>query len=174
MNRKALILVIVLFPSLAPCQDTKPGGEVTEEIIVHGEEYDLKDLNIAIRTTEKDMYELFNSINEDDKFDVYCERRAYTGSKIKKQLCFPRYYHDAAGNQARSELADLRAVRSDPPLAQNATQYIDPQFSLRLNQEKWNEKMAAAINKDTKLMKLFIRYMSLREEYAEKSGLVEE
>ena len=68
-----------------PIQVEEP-AEMMEEVIVRGTK-SLFELELESYRSENALYDLFNSLNSNDDFDVHCYREAPIGSCIKQRVC---------------------------------------------------------------------------------------
>ena len=74
-----------------PDQESEPASSDTvEEIVVYGEK-SLVDIRIEIHHSEEKFYDLFNSLNSNDKYDVHCYYEVPTGSNIRRRICRPNF-----------------------------------------------------------------------------------
>jgi hypothetical protein len=93
-NNMAVVTTVALMllglPATGACQgepapaEQQPG--VMEEVIVWGSK-SLIDLKLEMIEAEDTLFELFNSFNTNDEFDVHCYREAPVGSRIKQRVC---------------------------------------------------------------------------------------
>jgi len=74
-----------------------------EEITVYGDKT-LLSLKYAMYDAEDDFFKLFNNLNEDDKFDVFCEKRSSTRSRIKRRQCWSEFEMDYDEDRFRQAL----------------------------------------------------------------------
>ena len=49
-------------------------------------------------------FDLFNSFNDDDEFNVHCRRVARIGTHIKKRVCKPNYVADLVAKETAASL----------------------------------------------------------------------
>ena len=75
-------------------------GEVIEEIVVWGD-MSMSALRGKLRITEDRAFSLFNELNNNPEFEVFCENKIRRlGSNLKKRVCNPAYveklYREAA------------------------------------------------------------------------------
>ena len=86
----ALAVLLPGLPETAECQGEPTRAEeqpqVMEEVIVWGSK-SLMDLKLEMIEAEDTMFELFNSFNTNDDFDVRCYRETSVGSRIKQRVC---------------------------------------------------------------------------------------
>lgn len=62
-------------------------------------------LKKSIEKSRAAFYEIFNSVNEDKKFDIICRLEKPLGSHIADRVCEPRYF-----KELRAQLIQERAV----------------------------------------------------------------
>lgn len=70
-------------------------AEYVDEIEVFGQMTTVQ-LGKLVVEARLDFWELYNSMNTVDEFRVVCDRRAPTGSNLKKLSCMPMYYSEKA------------------------------------------------------------------------------
>ncbi|MGI9270800.1 MAG: hypothetical protein ACR2QT_03430 [Woeseiaceae bacterium] len=77
-------------------------NEVVDEITVMGVR-DLGSLRTELMRAEDEVYNLYNELNDDDDYDIICQRVASIGSQIKKRVCQSRLYRDALSEATEDE-----------------------------------------------------------------------
>jgi hypothetical protein len=106
-----LLLTVLAPPSIS---QTVSDGEVDsksletlEEIVVRGQKPLLR-LRVELYKSEDAFYDLFNSLNSDDEYDVYCRREMRTGSHITRRVCMANFERKLiAQATSRSLLGEL-------------------------------------------------------------------
>ena len=84
----ALVLALVIWPPGAIAQEADESSEEPiEEITVVGQKT-LLNLKFAAQRAEEDFFKLFNELNENDEFDVFCDKESNTYSRIKRRRCW--------------------------------------------------------------------------------------
>jgi hypothetical protein len=101
-----VVALLLVLPLTGFCQSTsdeemqEAPPEELEEIVVYGQR-SLTELRLETFRAEDDFYDLFNSMNSDDEFDVHCNRETPTGSHIGRRVCRANYeygiWSDAGG-----------------------------------------------------------------------------
>ncbi len=81
----ALASFLAFQPESAAAQETE-----LEEIIVRAPRT-LGSMRVEILKAENNALALFNDLNDDDDYDIYCARETPTGSHIPQRVCRPRY-----------------------------------------------------------------------------------
>ncbi|MBT8145467.1 MAG: hypothetical protein KJN90_01360 [Gammaproteobacteria bacterium] len=88
----ASVLMLGIFPRLAVSAEQ-------EQVVI--EDLSLSELREQIDIVQKEVYRVFNTINEDDDFDVICQRYTPTGSNISQEACEPRFVTTARAYNVR-------------------------------------------------------------------------
>lgn len=76
-----------------------------EELIITGE----RPTNLLRREmfdTQDQVYEMFNTLNEEDEYDMICHKEARIGSQIKYQVCKPAFMWNAISEASEDALLD--------------------------------------------------------------------
>ena len=81
----------------APVEEVKEApSDTLEEIIVYGQR-SLLEFRLDLYRAEVNFYDLFNSLNSDDEYDVHCYREAPTGSHIRRRICRANFEKELTG-----------------------------------------------------------------------------
>lgn len=105
IRRDALVLISLaaLSASRAVAQSEHPpdgpNGPL-EEVTVRGER-SLYRLRVEVQVARERVYDLFNTLNSHDKFDIHCRYASQTGTRIPQRVCRPRYADDATGSAGK-------------------------------------------------------------------------
>ena len=100
----ALFVTGLVLPMAAVGQDEG----VVENIVVASQKSP-GDLRRDVSRSEKDFYSIYNRLNDDSLYDVYCTREAPTGSVIKSQVCRPKFLARAIKEGKVNYATDLDA-----------------------------------------------------------------
>ena len=91
------ILLLLVLPMSGVCQSEPTQAEeppaMMEEVIVQGNK-PLLALQLEMYRAEEALYDLFNSINTNDDFDVHCYKEAPIGSHIKQRVCKSNFHRN--------------------------------------------------------------------------------
>jgi hypothetical protein len=117
-SKTAAVLLFALAPldmcMSAPGQQVEPEPtETIEEIVVYGNK-SLIQLRLELYKAENVVFEVFNSLNSDDEFDIHCYKEAPTGSHIKKRVCRTNYVGDLTAAATRLWLLGITGYYSHP------------------------------------------------------------
>ena len=162
---KTFVLLLILLSADAGGQPEQSDTEQEVEVVeVVGKR--LQELRFQIEDARLDIYDIFNSLNTDDEFDVHCEGRKETGSLIKHTICEPAFVSMLLENTARTAFLDRNAngrpgSSSIAPLVQGGI----AQKNLQLR-----DKMVELANKDAELQSAILDLQELMAEYAEATG----
>ena len=91
---------------MATQTETETPGQM-EEVTVYGQKT-LLNLKRAMIEAENNTFEVFNSLNTDNQYDMRCYKEAPTGSHIKYRFCYPNYVNDLETEAASRWLAGSR------------------------------------------------------------------
>ena len=59
---------------------------------------------------------MFNELNSDDRFDIFCDNIAPTGSHIKQRVCEPRFVTDMRARMAQDYLRGIGMLNGSSDL----------------------------------------------------------
>jgi hypothetical protein len=105
---------ILIYPEYSDAQkDKNLSTYKMEEIIVVGES--LRSLERRANEAEDLKFEIFNSLNSTDEFDITCERVEQTGSIITRRVCDVGFMKKARAEDARLLLDDMRDAGAQNP-----------------------------------------------------------
>jgi hypothetical protein len=106
---------VLIYPEYSAAQKDKDLTTTElEEITVFGES--LRSLNKRAEKAEDLKFEIFNSLNSTDEFDITCKRVAQTGSLITGRVCDVGYIKKAREKDAQEFLRWGTLPRSDAQL----------------------------------------------------------
>ena len=84
----AAYLVLAGLPLAAVSEEPEASpAEPIEEITVIGEKT-LLNLKFAAMRAENEFFALFNELNTDDEYDVFCDKEASVRSRVKRRRCW--------------------------------------------------------------------------------------
>lgn len=103
-----------------PVREQVSPSEAPEEVIVRGRR--LSELRYEVQAAREHAYDLFNALNSNDEFDVYCHNERKYHSRATRRVCRARFESDASSAAVTDYFSALR-------LACGAT--VDCMFSER-------------------------------------------
>ncbi len=89
-------LFLLALTSVGRCQNTSTVAENSgptepiEEIVVYGSK-SLLQFRLDLYKAEEAVFDLFNSLNSDDEFDIHCHKEMFIGSRLQRRVCKPNY-----------------------------------------------------------------------------------
>lgn len=89
-------------PALVAQEADESPAEPIEEITVVGEKT-LLNLKFAAQQAEEDFFKLFNELNDNDEFDVFCDKESNTYSRIKRRRCWSPFEREVDEEQLRNQ-----------------------------------------------------------------------
>ena len=84
--------------------DIGPDAEIIDEVTVLGVR-ELASLRADVIRAEDVVYDLYNELNDDDRYDIICKKETRIGSQIPRRVCLSRLYRDAV-SEASEEVLD--------------------------------------------------------------------
>lgn len=163
---RSIVFLCLTFPLLpASAESTadriaKTGAEideVLEEITIIGDR-SLGSLTHLIMKAEDRIYDIFNGMNDDKRYDVACRWEAPIGSHIKRRSCRPNFVLNAQSDNARAVLAYIQgsAFATDPSEASNFAAELYRHFPI------FHRKMLASIKANPELLEAIVKYNQLK------------
>ena len=146
---------------LAPFVAQAADGRAPEEVIVEAPQ-SLRKLRLAVNRAEKRMFEVFNEVNDDDRFDIHCKNEKMYGSKMRQQVCQPTYRAEANEAEAKQFLK-----ASNPEVAGVQTG-IQGVTSIEHYNGLMNEKIRAAPANNAEFRTALDEYNALSAIYQER------
>jgi hypothetical protein len=107
MNKfESFVAVLVLSSGLTVTLNAQATKEEDVEIIEIVGQFSVAQWGKIADQAKMDFYELFNELNDIDKFRMVCKREKPMGSNIRRSVCEPMYFkqaiQDATTNTTRS------------------------------------------------------------------------
>ena len=161
----------------SPAKDgnsSDPSPTAADEVIVRGKR--LSDIASALEVARVHVYDVFNDLNSDDAFDVHCEREASTGSRIKRDVCRPRFKADISNAAAKAWTDALKwvctgGVSQDcifSPYASSAISAAQGEESREGGmQRQFALEMARVVAESPELRKAIVEYQAIERAYRE-------
>jgi hypothetical protein len=147
----AAVLLLVL-PLSGVCQSesvqAEESSETIEEIIVLGSKSLVK-LKLEMYKAEDTLYDLYNSLNTDDKFDIRCYKEATTGSHIKHRVCRTNRLSELIAEETQ------RMMRGEP--------YVYPAVEIKKMNERMLAEMTELASNQPEYLNALIKYTEARQ-----------
>ena len=91
-----------------------------EDEVIRIEDLSRHELNTYIIEAEDQLYELFNTLNSTDRFDIVCRKDVRTGSNIPVRICQPKFLNDNSSDNVSDFMFGGRALAADSAVISNA------------------------------------------------------
>jgi hypothetical protein len=104
-------------PNAAAAADSAP-----DEVVVIGQS--LSDLRQRVEAAEVAVFDRFNDINSDDRFDIHCRYRTRYFSHTQERVCESNSWREQDENYAQALLQTVRGEYAPPPAAFRGEQLI--------------------------------------------------
>ena len=114
MKTKILLLLLAGLPAALAVAQTEPPArergatapqEQTEEVVVRGRR--IGELRAEVEDARERAYELFNDLNGNDEFDVYCHNESRSGTNVPQVICRAQFENRISAAAAREYLSGL-------------------------------------------------------------------
>jgi hypothetical protein len=169
--RNSILLLAFCIPSgvlAQPAADIEPQALLPEEVLVTGERQ-VYQLHSKMLEAEKQAYDIFNSLNDEPRFDISCSTHAPTGSRIKQQVCLPGFQLDAYQQHALQYLETLR-----PDGSNFAIQSQPQEVVIASQQEAYRSKLKQIAEEHPEFLDALIEFTELKERYEEATSTAPE
>ncbi|MFL2546997.1 MAG: hypothetical protein ACJ0SL_06505 [Candidatus Rariloculaceae bacterium] len=128
-------------------------GEPIEELTVTAPA-SLQSMRARLVRAEEDVLAIFNSLNDEDDYDIHCERETPLDSNIPVRVCRANFVNRLEARAAQ----DMMAGRG----------YFDPGGDLRYHERILRQKMSAFMEEDPDLYQALRAYYELKTSYDEE------
>jgi hypothetical protein len=157
------LLLFQFLPPYAKAQESlQEPPEVIEEITIT-QRRPPSLLRREIFQATENVYDLFNALNDDDEFDVYCYEQYILGSRIKDRFCHANFVENAMSNVATDY---VNGQQGDPESVPGATPHLI-QAEISQKNQILGVKMLELGNSNQQLNDALLRLKDLRDEYSE-------
>ena len=99
-------------PAARERTDKAASQEKPDEVIVRGRR--VGELRAAVEDARLRAYDLFNDLNNNDDFDVYCHKESRSGTNVPQVICRAQFENRISADAAREYLSGLFSACSGP------------------------------------------------------------
>lgn len=147
-------------PGSAP-GNLRPREEV--EIIGERPQWQLRE---EMQAAELRAYELFNSFNDEPRFEITCYQHEPTGTRIARQICQPAFERDATSDHGRVAYETYQAFL-DPYTPENSVQSSHQPLEavIASQREAYRSKMREVASEHPEFLEAIMEYARLRANY---------
>lgn len=143
-------LLACMFQIASAQESEQDSSDVIDEIVVEGEK-SLGQLRHRVYEAEDDFYALFNSINDDDDFDILCIDEAPTGSRVKRRVCRANFELQATAEEARGVTLGIPTQSARGEITNKKRVFL--------------EKMELLVNENPELLKALADFGNAKTDY---------
>lgn len=173
MRRLGRVTLLLCLPVsvLAQQGDTSPTAETEpEEMVIRGDS-PLHQIRAQMLSAEEQVYELFNQLNDEARFNVTCDIHQPTGTRFREQACLPRFVRDATRDHGRHYWETYRTFL-DPHTPNEGVYYTHApmQTQIASQQEAFRDKMREVARDNPAFLEALARHSRLVEHYKAETG----
>jgi len=121
MKNKAITLIFLV--SLLGLAGGVNSAE-QEPIVI--EDLSIGELRAQIDRIQQEFYRVYNTLNEDDEYDITCHKYTPTGSNISREACEPNFLIQRRGGNAQDNQLGTDVLVNQEALLQS----LQPQFEM--------------------------------------------
>ena len=154
----ALLGIGMAFSAVAQEQDLASSNESSEDIeeLTVVAPKALESMRQELVIAEDDVLSVFNALNDDDQYDIYCTEERPTGSYIPVRVCRARFVDTVSAQNAYDFLSGT------------SSDLADPTGQLRNHEAIMRQKMSELAAENPTLYNALRRYYDLKTEYDEE------
>lgn len=157
--------------------DRTAQGEAAEEIVVRGRR--LTDMRFELEVAQERAYAIFNEINSDDDFDVYCREERKYHSRATQRICRAQFENRISAEAAKEYMAELSwtcqpgaggfvdtqaCMFSGPGVSAKArAQAVEGQLPTK--QEQMNDEIVRLANQDDRFAQAILDWYEKVQQY---------
>ncbi|MES2603894.1 MAG: hypothetical protein V4603_03095 [Pseudomonadota bacterium] len=176
--RNITLLFALSLPAgtFAQTEPLKPSTtqDAAEEILVIGNR-SLLQLRMQLLDAEKETYNIFNRVNDEDRFDISCSLYQPTGSRLASQVCEPNFVMDAQADHGAEYLEGWKAYMDEYNADKNYAPRRQPATAVIARQQKeYRAQMKKVAEESPEFLQALIKYSEMRKEYEAATGKVTE
>jgi hypothetical protein len=146
------VVLLLVLPVSGVCQNesvqAEESSETIEEVIVRGSK-SLIMLKHELYTAEDALYDLLNSFNTDNTFDIHCYKEAPTGSHIKRRVCRTNFFRELIAEETQ------RMLRGEI--------YVYPAVQIKKKTELMLAKTTETALEQPEVRKALVKYTEARQ-----------
>lgn len=140
--------------------EERQGGQASDsrphEIVVPGHRY-FRDLRSEIQGVQEEMFDRFNELNDNHRYDIHCKHESRPNTRIKQWTCMPNYVREATTQDAQQVLNQFQGGS----YGNGAT---PPNLVIMREAPVMQEKLREFVMEDYELYELMVRHHELQEE----------
>lgn len=115
-------VVLALTTLAAISAPPSANGAEQEQIVI--DDFTVPQLRAEIEKIQAEFYRVFNALNDDDEFDIVCQKFIPTGSNISQVGCEPKFVTKRRGENANDYRLGIDELMNN----QGTIKELQPQF----------------------------------------------
>lgn len=142
-------------------EPTERTSDSVEEVVVYGKK-SLTRLRAELHLAEENVFDMFNSLNSNDEFDIHCRDQSQAGTRIKRRVCKPNY---AKG--LRSE-ATQRWLNSGDANTTDGQNFVPMSAQIQAKEKQLRAEMELLVMQHPEFLEAVAEYDRARKVMAEE------
>lgn len=141
-----------------------------EEMVIRGGS-SVQRIRARMLAAERQLYDLFNQLNDEDRFNVSCSSHQPTGTRFREQVCLPRFVRDATSAHGRHYWETYRAFLDPYTPAEGVYYTHEPmQTTIASQQEAFQDKMREVARNNPEFVEALAQHSRFVEQYEAATG----
>lgn len=141
-----------------------------EEVVITAERYAYQ-LREQVYDAQEQMHDIFNKLNDDDRFDMSCKSVTLPNSRISRRLCEPAFYYAATALQGQNYLEEYAAGQNGIPAGSSRPGSAPPALTaIGMQQKELQKKIEELARTNPEYQDAIIKYVELKQRYARTQG----
>ena len=155
------ILMVAVTSNVGLTQEPEAASDSVEEVIVYGKK-SLTRLRAELHLAEENVFEMFNSLNSSDEFDIHCVDQSQAGTRIKRRVCKPNYAKDL-----RSQ-ATQRWLNSGDANTTDGQNFVPMSAQIQAKEKQLRAEMELLVMQHPEFLEAVAEYDRARKVMAEE------
>lgn len=145
-------ILLLALPLSGECQSEsvqeEDSSEPIEEIVVRGYK-PLVHLKREMYDAEEALYDIFNSLNSDNDYDIHCYKEAPTGTKFKQRVCKAEKMGKILAEQTQA------MMRGEP--------YVFPTYEINKMNERMLAEMTEMVESQPEYLNALVKFIEAKQ-----------
>jgi hypothetical protein len=99
----------------------------------------LSELSVDLQIARERAYDLFNDLNSNDDFDVYCHAEGRTGTRLTETVCRAQFENRISARAASEYLEIFQLARENDEFAQAILDWDEANQQLEAARKRCND-----------------------------------
>ena len=145
-------------------------NELPKEIVVT-EGLSAYQIRKQIQEAEEGVYELFNALNDDRRFEISCSTSDRANSHFSFRSCAPEFEIQATRSQAQAHFQEFRSYFANPgelsPGNAPSSAALPTQIIIDRHQAEYKAKMKEMAENNPEFLNALVNYVEMKEKYTQ-------